>query len=154
MCSLFHCSYIYSYCFSDLRESWKFYGSRYYKFVPSCQTWDDAVKLCELENAALVNIDNPEENEFVRSLAATTFWIGLHDKLEEDHFVWVSGSNSSYRHWIEGQPNNLGEEDCAQMISTSTFWNDNRCEYRYSYICEKGEHALTVQFTCISDCSP
>ena len=51
--------------------------------------------------------------------------VGLNDIGTEGTFVWSDGSNSSYRNWISGEPNNAGDEDCAH--SQPITWNDLPC---------------------------
>jgi V8-like Glu-specific endopeptidase len=118
--------------------SWDSYNNSCYKFVASAVTWDDARQRCDLESATLVTIDNSYENDFVSELSSTAFWIGLNDISQEGVFVWISGSTSAYRNWNIGEPNDLGGEDCAHIIASSTLWNDRTCTHNTEYVCEKG----------------
>ena len=48
----------------------------------------------------------------------TTCWIGLNDIDTEETFTWADGSNSTYRRWSSGQPNNYdNNEDVTVAIS-------------------------------------
>ena len=68
-------------------------------------------------------------------LGMRNFWIGLNDINHEGRFVWASGSTSRYRNWNGKEPNNLGNEDCVQILTNSK-WNDNKCGNGYPYVCE------------------
>ena len=68
--------------------------------------------------------------------ASSICWIGLHDIDTEGTFEWADGSNSLYRQWNTGEPNNadLGE-DCAHT-SGQPEWNDQSCTFSWScYYC-------------------
>ena len=65
-------------------------------------------------------------------------WIGLNDLDNEGTFVWADGTNSSYRNWEAGQPNNLesnGDQDCVHSWVTQE-WNDLWCRtIKSCYFC-------------------
>ena len=144
MCTLF--AGLVTVYFSDPCGSWKFYGTSCYHFSGSPVTWYTANESCQSENAFLVTIHDFEENEFVRNISAENdFWIGLNDISQEGHFVWLSNSNASYLRWGDGEPNDVGGEDCAHMIHSSTYWNDQPCNYPSPYVCEKGENSFVVK---------
>ena len=51
---------------------------------------------------------------------------------------WVDGSNltPSSSHWDQGEPNNLGNEDCGEMRGGVLVWNDVPCGLYFHYVCE------------------
>jgi len=63
-------------------------------------------------------------------------WLGLNDVSVEGTFVWAGGDPSSYRNWASGEPNNSGDEDCAELIVSPGNWNDNQCANTLPYLCE------------------
>ena len=73
---------------------------------------------------------------FSTSTGLTHCWIGLNDIGTEGTFVWVDGSESTYRHWSPGQPDNGGSiEDCVHTYG-NPFWNDEGCtETKNCYFC-------------------
>ena len=111
------------------------------------KNWYDARKFCLAHEAHLVDIDSTEENNFVLNLAkgrVGQFWTGLNDRVEESHFVRSDGSAPRFLNWYDGEPNDLGGEDCVEVImgysNGKPFngqWNDRRCWYRQAFICEK-----------------
>ena len=102
-------------CFSYFNHS----GINWNDARVNCRTWggDLASIASAEENAAVVSIRSPSE--------AGSCWIGLNDIGTEGTFVWSDGSNSSYRNWVGGAPNNVGNEDCAHVGPIT--WNDLPC---------------------------
>lgn len=84
----------------------------------------------------LVTIETADENKFVAiHLAALSnigpyVYIGLSDAAVENSFAWLSGSTSTFRRWLPGEPNNFNNEDYVVMGTTSStsgqfsFWID------------------------------
>jgi hypothetical protein len=70
------------------------------------------------------------ENTFADYLPDHGLWIGFNDLETEGLFGWSSGEPwTGYENWAPGEPNNLGNEDCAHIKGpaspqTQWFWND------------------------------
>ncbi|XP_072038583.1 CD209 antigen-like protein A [Amphiura filiformis] len=125
---------------------WKEYnGKCYYIQAPSVQSWDYARTTCQAKGGDLVVINNQAENDFLRRklISSGGHWIGLTDAESEGTFVWVDttfartgGKDLLYTNWQDGEPNQLGEEDCITMSTGG--WNDEDCSTSDNgYICEK-----------------
>ena len=114
-------------------------GSSRYHFCRSGRRWTDARDFCETLDASLVTIDDAPENAFVREQAdaagAGDWWTGLNDRGDEGEWEWVSGSSAAYRNWGGGEPNNIGNEDCAS-IRPDGRWNDSNCNNSLRFACE------------------
>ena len=67
--------------------------------------------------------------------AASEVWFGYYDFLEEGVFLWDS-TPSSYTNWGSGEPNNSGNEDCAEMRLDTGQWNDKECDEPRPFVCE------------------
>ena len=68
-------------------------------------------------------------------------WIGLNDIFQEGVFYWVDGvlSNSANTKWHSGEPNNNGNEDCAELNHPDHLLytiNDNQCTSNKAALCE------------------
>lgn len=108
-------------------------NGRYYEYVPGALTWQDARhEATERRHRGvpgrLVVIRSENENDFVHGLipdaeAEQRAWIGLSDRREEGVFRWVDGSEPIYTNWAPGEPNDVGGEDCAEMLPDGR-WND------------------------------
>lgn len=81
------------------------YGSSCYWYVSNPSSWDAAQGTCAASGGSLVSIADSAENAFVRTLASSTFWIGLRDwatvntSVSADdctYDVWLSADGGSY----------------------------------------------------------
>ena len=82
------------------------------------------------------------ENSWITSMANTHItgsdpWFGYNDTASEGSWVWETGEAVSFTSWASGEPNNLGDEDCAHLYD-SGLWNDALCSASFGYICESG----------------
>lgn len=84
---------------------------------------------------------------YLRASSATNVWIGGNDLTTENTFEWSDDSGAFwsvadqtliYSKWNVGEPNNVGNEDCAEMQITdvSHTWNDFRCTVGQERVCE------------------
>ncbi|XP_052692400.1 perlucin-like protein [Crassostrea angulata] len=146
---------IHAFCKPDntlVEESgWKYYRSRaeWNSFMNSeyllglkATTWNNAQLDCSVKGAKLVEIESPEENAYIHSLAnnlTKPAWLGGTDVAEEGKWVWHSkGTIFSYSAWYSGQPNNYNNQDCLCLYrSHALTWWDDSCAASYQYICER-----------------
>nr|KAF6348001.1 hypothetical protein mMyoMyo1_002401 [Myotis myotis] len=118
--------------------NWDFFQGSCYIFSKIQSTWDASVSACEDMRAQLVVINNAEEQKFLKSWDIRndkSTWIGLSDKHNEGSWQWVDNTHLHLSFWKEGEPNNQGEEDCAELSGDG--WNDNKCSEEHFWICEK-----------------
>jgi len=117
-------------------------GSSCYVDVPNHVTWQDAKSQCEASlGGHLVTIGNQAENDFVwldvmDSGDTGARWIGLHDEITEGTWIWTTGEPLVFVNWNTGEPNNSGNEDCAEFYYSSNDWNDEGCADSNAFICE------------------
>ena len=71
-------------------------------------------------------------------------WVGLNDMQTEGLYEWTDGKPVTFTSWRPHQPDNYHHfEDCVEMFVMPSdrlvdgLWNDNSCEVRQGYICEK-----------------
>ena len=81
---------------------------------------------------------SPEENEFLARMASDAglgdIWSACNDRMTEG--TWSCQTNgSAYISWLPGEPNNLGDEDCAIIVSHSASWNDIKCGLARHAVC-------------------
>ena len=81
-------------------------------------------------------------------------WVGYNDRKKEKKFVWVAGGKG-YVKWCPKEPNNLGNEDCAELVinhKKGPCLNDlpcNRSKNKRAYICEINA-SKTIQETTVA----
>ncbi|XP_071847171.1 uncharacterized protein [Apostichopus japonicus] len=68
-----------------------------------------------------------EVNLFLSRLVYPGIWLGLHDRHSEGVWEWIDSSPLEYTNWRVGEPNNVGEEDCAVLHYDDASWNDQPC---------------------------
>ncbi|KAM9839473.1 collectin-12-like [Aulostomus maculatus] len=122
---------------------WLSYRDKCYFFSKDLHSFDDSKAACELKSASLVIISDMEEQKWLTKqiLGKGYFWMGLTDRVEENVWRWLDGTEPVFTKWKPGQPDNWGHEhetgeDCAGLIHKG-LWNDFFCEDLISYICEK-----------------
>ncbi|KAI2662004.1 Ladderlectin [Labeo rohita] len=122
---------------------WTNFGVRCFKFFSQAVNWITAEKNCQKEDANLASVQNKLENDFLISLlpsSSTLCWIGAHDGVQENSWLWSDGSLYDYTNWCAWElPNNTGSvEDCGEINWTSNrCWNDRDCSNSIGYVCAK-----------------
>lgn len=131
----------------------KVHRSNCYQFVNTEKYWDDARDYCLQNGGKLVTIDNDDTQNFIKStlnsLSWTNngVWIGLHDRVAEMSFEWVTtdkyvGRVMTYTNWAHGHPKAFfhGARDCVQMRRKSHWkWHESYChfaKFQYKFICQ------------------
>ncbi|CAK6982039.1 macrophage mannose receptor 1-like, partial [Scomber scombrus] len=86
-------------------------------------SWTEAQSYCRANYTDLATVRNEAENQEVKNLAGgQSVWIGLF----RDSWKWSDGSNSFFRYWVSGEPNNYrGKKACVAMnFHRSGRWGD------------------------------
>lgn len=130
-----------------------------YKFISGSLNWSAAKTAAENQTAYgatgyLVTITSAEENDFVSDRLTGDGWIGAQDSGTEGTWKWMTGpetgqtfwigtaggsaQNGMYEAWAGGEPNQAGEEDCAETYVSSGTWNDFPCGASLGYVVEFG----------------
>ncbi|XP_013882029.1 CD209 antigen-like protein E [Austrofundulus limnaeus] len=130
-------------------SGWEEHGGNCYYFDTDELNWTESRSFCRDVGGDLVKIDSREEQEFlVRRLRDKMisiedwFWIGLTDLETEGSWLWVDRSPLDKSFWINGEPNNVGNEDCVALTVDRAdgdlqTWNDFPCRHVARFICEK-----------------
>ena len=94
---------------------------------------------CEALGGRLAEIIDEENQKAIEEFLDTvdpdgtrSFWIGLTDLFEEGNFMWTSGTEATYRNWLQNEPNNVGGDEHFVHIWTKMHhqrrWNDEENE--------------------------
>ncbi|XP_071760089.1 galactose-specific lectin nattectin-like [Centroberyx gerrardi] len=124
-------------------DGWTQHGSRCFIFFHSQNIWIDAERACMSYGGNLAAIHTTSEHNFLRELinrvtgSYTHAWIGGFDAVKEGVWMWTDGSSFAYQPWGAGEPNNSGNEHCLEMNFRGSFWNDQQCTDRRSFVCAK-----------------
>lgn len=122
------------------------YFYSFYSSVP-LKGWKEAQSYCQRNSATLVVVDSREKQRAIndminpsRSQTRFGIWIGLDDLEEEGVWRWPDRTRLVEGLWYEGEPNNHGTENCAEIMvvieNPFQSWNDAPCNYARNWICE------------------
>ncbi|XP_062283203.1 uncharacterized protein LOC133987778 [Scomber scombrus] len=104
--------------------------------INTTMNWTEAQSYCRTYYTDLATVRNEAENQEVKNLTdGQSVWIGLFRD-----WKWSDGSNSSFRYWASGEPNNNAEkkEACVVMkFDRSGRWGDWTCDRNRPFICYK-----------------
>ncbi|XP_029291089.1 lymphocyte antigen 75-like isoform X3 [Cottoperca gobio] len=98
-------------------------------------TWTEAQSYCRANYRDLASVRNMAENQKIQDLvpAGGLVWIGL----SRDSWKWSDGSDSTFRFWEAGEPNNYGYNQACVVADFNSFrqWGDRNCERKFAFIC-------------------
>ncbi|XP_077453633.1 lithostathine-1-like [Stigmatopora argus] len=120
-------------------EGWTQLDCKCYIYQDEERDFADAEAVCNVLGGNLVSITSDLENEVVRALVTagggieTEAWIGYHDTVESENFMWTDGETSNYDNFASGQPMS-GSGDCIEMGSNEE-WQNDFCSSEGAYVC-------------------
>ncbi|CAJ1053697.1 CD209 antigen-like protein E [Xyrichtys novacula] len=144
---------------------WAEHATRCFHLASQPMKWEDARRECLNEGADLAVVLNAADQAFLTNMTFQftqqhpnvlfhSAWIGLHDMVQDNRFVWVNGikSKSDLKFWMPGEPNNAvaqwdkdrAGQDCVVIVPPKTVgqkgwlnsWDDIVCRGQRHYICE------------------
>ncbi|KAJ3585305.1 hypothetical protein NHX12_014026 [Muraenolepis orangiensis] len=120
-------------------------GGRQYHFYNSTLSWYDAQRFCRVKHSDLATAATAEEAAVLAQVAGKhDAWIGL--RLDGPaKWLWSDGGGAPVATlWQVSEPNyNDGQETCVETNSEG--WNDARCDWLRSFVCQMGKNYCLSQ---------
>eukprot|EP00092_Neocalanus_flemingeri_P012037 GFUD01012976.1.p1 GENE.GFUD01012976.1~~GFUD01012976.1.p1 ORF type:complete len:202 (-),score=25.93 GFUD01012976.1:357-962(-) len=125
-------------CCNCCPTGWEKYGTSCYKYFSAPLNWLDAESVCVLHQGWLASIESAGENSFIDGIATDYAWIGGFRIFPavSPFWAWIDGYTFAYTNWATGQPDNV-DQKCVQLYVNGYYWDDDFCEERKAYVCEK-----------------
>ena len=130
-----------------------YYNGHTYEVYDINMTWAEAKEYCENKSGGhLLTIEDAEEQAFINQILSErtiyAYAIGGTDAETEGVWKWVNGKTVSYTNWIEGQPDNCGNEDNMWIYADNASnyfgkWNDYPgTDWSIGFICEIEKYSI------------
>ncbi|XP_056603681.1 C-type mannose receptor 2-like [Triplophysa dalaica] len=118
-------------------------SSKSYIINTSTTTWSEAQSFCRQYHTDLISVRNQTDNQLIHNIINdphTSVWIGLFN----DSWEWSDNTDSAFRYWDSGQPNNYANsEDCTVThMNKEGKWHDVSCSDSYTFVCHEDELIL------------
>ncbi|XP_054646252.1 ladderlectin-like [Dunckerocampus dactyliophorus] len=117
-------------------KGWDQFNDRCYIFQDEARTFTDAERICNLLGGNLASISDELENAVVYHLVeeadANQAWIGLHDNIEEEDFMWLDGTKFEFENFANGEP---GGDMCVVIEADGGEWVGESCDSEEPYVC-------------------
>ncbi|KAL1499883.1 hypothetical protein AB1Y20_012566 [Prymnesium parvum] len=105
------------------------------------RTWADAQRHCASLGLQLAVLRDEADAVSLRALlrassAPSFLWIGASDAMREGEWRWVDGGAVQAFDWADGEPMDVGNEDCAALFKHAGWrWVDLGCDSAIASVC-------------------
>ena len=119
-------------------------NGRYYVAYSTLRTHAGARQVCATNGLQLLHYSwaTQEQETAVNNVVLNMYpnqpvWLGATDQATEGRYVWEDGKPVTTTRWNVGEPNNVGDEDCLELLNGSNrgLWNDLPCTATRPFVC-------------------
>ncbi|HAR65601.1 MAG TPA: hypothetical protein DCR55_05240 [Lentisphaeria bacterium] len=105
------------------------HGGHRYKVFEMAGSWHQKRAHCKSLGGYLAVIESAGEQSFIAELAAGRYLsLGASDEEREDNWRWINGAAWEFTGWMDGQPNNYGEDEHYLATYDDGLWVDVAAE--------------------------
>uniref|UniRef100_A0AAV2LW07 C-type lectin domain-containing protein n=1 Tax=Knipowitschia caucasica TaxID=637954 RepID=A0AAV2LW07_KNICA len=106
------------------------------------RTWLGCQSMCRQNYQDLAQIESAEENQAAMTASAGVAyaWIGLYRNI----WLWSDLSNSSFRNWKLGSPNNMDNNEHCVLMNEDGLMEDDTCSEPQSFVCHEVKQRRSV----------
>ncbi|XP_061678970.1 ladderlectin-like [Syngnathoides biaculeatus] len=121
-------------------KDWTQLDHNCYIYQEEARGFADAEAVCQILGGNLVSIHSRLENAVVMQVAiaggtgSEEIWIGFHDTLEDDDFIWTDGSRDDFTNFLTNEPNSANG-DCIEAVLPDGGWQTEDCGDSEPYVC-------------------
>ncbi|XP_048776325.1 collectin-12-like [Ostrea edulis] len=116
------------------RDGWKKFNEHCYKLITTKLNFFEAEMFCRTQQSSLVNIENTNEDAWIKGFKEKHVWISGTDLAKHGEWKWFSsGRTMKFTNWARGQPQK-NHEHCAVYYIGG--WHDASCSIKSSFICK------------------
>ncbi|XP_037705175.1 secretory phospholipase A2 receptor isoform X1 [Choloepus didactylus] len=140
---------VWKYYATQCEPGWNPYNRNCYRLQRERKTWSEAVRSCQSDNSALIDVASLAEVEFLISLLgdenASETWIGLSSSKIPVSFEWSDGSSVTFTNWHTLEPQVFPNRSqlCVSAEQSEGHWKVKHCEETLFYVCKKTGHVLS-----------
>ncbi|KAA0721254.1 C-type lectin domain family 4 member M CD209 antigen-like protein 1 [Triplophysa tibetana] len=117
------------------------HSSKSYIIDTSKKTWREAHSFCRQYHTDLISVRNQTDNQLIHNIINdphTSVWIGLF----RGSWEWSDNTDSAFRYWDSGQPDNSGSDCTVIKVNNEWKWHDVSCSDSYTFVCHEDELIL------------
>ncbi|XP_043981220.1 ladderlectin-like [Gambusia affinis] len=130
---------------NECSPGWAWCDGRCFLYVKKKMTWAKAERFCLSLDGHLASLTSTNDYNFIREYIYNTTkqhtetWVGGHDSVEHDYWMWSDGSRFVFHNWGLSEPNNFGgNEKCMNInVEGNDHVNDDTCSKKFSFVCAK-----------------
>uniref|UniRef100_A0AAV2K4X3 C-type lectin domain-containing protein n=1 Tax=Knipowitschia caucasica TaxID=637954 RepID=A0AAV2K4X3_KNICA len=106
------------------------------------RTWLGCQSMCRQNYQNLAQIESAEENQAAMTASAGVAyaWIGLYRNI----WLWSDLSNSSFRNWKLGSPDNMDNNEHCVLMNEDGLMEDDTCSEPQSFVCHEVKQRRSV----------
>ncbi|XP_049611832.1 snaclec 6 [Syngnathus scovelli] len=124
-------------------KGWTQLDCRCFLFQDERRRFADAESVCNILGGNLASVSNNVEYAVVLGVIAKgtsdpsgDVWIGLHEALGSDDFIWTDGTPVDFTPFNS----NTDPGDCIEIEASDDLWDNQPCTSTNRYICAKDAH--------------